>query len=352
MRTYTILGGGPSGLTAAITLARAGLSVEIHERRADCGGRFGGDLQGLENWSEDQDALDEFRAIGLGINFSCHGFRELVQTNGTNVQRLSFERPAYYVVQRGVAETSLDQGLKRQALESGVTIRFGSSLPPERADIVATGPVSRRFFAVAKGVVFRTGAPDFTVGLLGDAFAFKGYAYLIVAGGVGCLCVALFDEFRRLRACFEEARRQLLGMHPLEVCEERPVGGVGHVAAAARPRLGRALCVGEAAGLQDPMLGFGIRTAIASGHLAAKCLIEGREYAKELRRRFDARLRAGIVNRLLWEALRRPRYRPILRVFGKNATRRLRLLYRGTPVHDALFPVARAVMGRRFGWLG
>jgi flavin-dependent dehydrogenase len=352
MRTYTILGAGPSGLTAAITLARAGFHVEVHERRTDCGGRFGGDLQGIENWSEDRDALDEFRAVGLEINFACHGFRELVQTNGTRFQRLSFEWPAYYVVQRGVAETSLDQGLKRQALDSGVAIRFGSSLPPERADIVATGPVSRRYFAVAKGSVFRTSAEDFTVGLLGDDIAFKGYAYLIVAGGVGCLCVAVFDEFRRLRACFEEARRRLFEMYPVEAREERPVGGVGHVAAAARPTFGAALCVGEAAGLQDPMLGFGIRTAIASGYLAARCLIERRDYATELKRRFDARLRAGVVNRLLWEALRRPSYAPILRVFGKKTTRRLRLLYRGTPVHDALFPLARAVMGRRCGWLG
>ena len=38
-RQKKILGGGPAGLTAAITLARAGYEVEVHEVRKDAGAK-------------------------------------------------------------------------------------------------------------------------------------------------------------------------------------------------------------------------------------------------------------------------------------------------------------------------
>jgi len=50
-----ILGAGLSGLTAGINLAKNGYEVEIFELRNDCGARFKGDLQGLENWSSKKD---------------------------------------------------------------------------------------------------------------------------------------------------------------------------------------------------------------------------------------------------------------------------------------------------------
>jgi flavin-dependent dehydrogenase len=37
MKTIKILGGGISGLTAAINLKYAGLDVEVHERKSFCG---------------------------------------------------------------------------------------------------------------------------------------------------------------------------------------------------------------------------------------------------------------------------------------------------------------------------
>jgi len=40
MPPIRILGAGPSGLAAAITLAAAGRDVEVYERRGDCGTRF------------------------------------------------------------------------------------------------------------------------------------------------------------------------------------------------------------------------------------------------------------------------------------------------------------------------
>src|SRR5690349_3445674 len=44
MKVIRIAGAGPSGLAAAIVLARAGRKVEVHEAKRDVGVRFIGDL--------------------------------------------------------------------------------------------------------------------------------------------------------------------------------------------------------------------------------------------------------------------------------------------------------------------
>ena len=52
MQTIRIAGAGPSGLAAAIALAKAGRAVEVHEAKSDVGARFIGDLQIIEGSSE------------------------------------------------------------------------------------------------------------------------------------------------------------------------------------------------------------------------------------------------------------------------------------------------------------
>ncbi|HHZ74004.1 MAG TPA: NAD(P)/FAD-dependent oxidoreductase, partial [Candidatus Poseidoniales archaeon] len=60
-----IMGAGLSGLAAAIILAKAGREVHVHDIRNDSGARFDGDFQGIENWTSDEDFLDEMREWGI-----------------------------------------------------------------------------------------------------------------------------------------------------------------------------------------------------------------------------------------------------------------------------------------------
>lgn len=342
-----ILGAGPAGLAAAITLASAGRAVDVYERRRDCGARFGGDLQGLENWSSDEDAVDELARCGLAADFYrapvAHGY----QTNGRRVDHLRFPRPAFYLVKRGRAPDTLDQGLKRRALDASVRLRFGETCDPDAADVLATGPRGLRPFAVDRGIVFRTDAPDVAAVLLDDRAAHKGYAYLLVAGGYGCLCTMLFDRFATIHQAFETARAALLTLWPVRVWDARPVGGVGHFAGAPCWRAGRALVVGEAAGLQDFLWGFGIRMALRSGVLAAQALLAADDdpaprYAGTAATTFGPLVRGSVVNRAIWEVLRHGRYEPAmaaLRWGGPYAL--MRAFHRYNPLQRALYPTAR-----------
>ena len=83
-----IAGAGPSGLTAAINLAKAGYDVHVFEKRSDTGKRFHGDLQGLENWSSDLNVISELEQMNIHVNFDCAPFLNLITTNGRN-QRVS-----------------------------------------------------------------------------------------------------------------------------------------------------------------------------------------------------------------------------------------------------------------------
>jgi len=64
-RTYRIAGAGPSGLAAAIALARAGRNVQVHEAKRDVGTRFIGDLQIIEASSEREPVPDFLDRIGI-----------------------------------------------------------------------------------------------------------------------------------------------------------------------------------------------------------------------------------------------------------------------------------------------
>lgn len=96
-----ILGAGISGLTAAINLAKAGYNVEVFEKRSDCGMRFNGDMQGIENWCSEEDVLDSMAEMHLDVNFEFTPFRKITFSNCDKTEDFSFDRPLFYVIKRG-----------------------------------------------------------------------------------------------------------------------------------------------------------------------------------------------------------------------------------------------------------
>ncbi len=301
MERVRILGAGPAGLSAAITLARAGCDVEVFEARGDVGTRFHGDLQGLENWSGETDVLDDFAKMGIGTDFEYAPYRDLSVSNGQEVLDFSCGRPAFYLVGRGASEGSLDTSLKDQAFDAGAEIHFSRRRAEEEADIIATGPVRDGLLAMAKGFTFTTSMENTAVGIIDQTASRKGYAYLLAMNGRGCIATVLMDNFQDASACLERAKALFAGMTDLDIRDPAPCGGVGSFRTATRYRDGDRLYVGEAAGLQDPMWGFGMRFAVRSGYLAAQSIIEGTDYERAASEAFGDLIRAGTVNRYLWD---------------------------------------------------
>ena len=302
MRRLAVLGAGLSGLTTAINLARERYDVDVYEKNKDVGTRFRGDLQGLENWSARKDILEELREMNIKANFDCDPFSRVTLTTYSRTKEIVFKRPLFYLVKRGSFSGTIDYGLKAQALELSIKMHFEETRSPNEVDIVATGSILKEVPAVVKGIVFKTDVKDAAIVLCNDKFALKGYSYLLVTKGYGCLCtVCTVDEPYRVNRCFEKTKAFFEGRIGLNMRSPKEVGGVGSFSPKSVYKKGTTLYVGEAAGLQDFLWGFGMRFAVTSGYLAARSIINNEDYEQIAEKHFENKLKASVVNRYLWE---------------------------------------------------
>lgn len=348
--TLHVVGAGPSGLAAAIAAAKAGLRVVVSERHPTVGGRFHGDFQGLENWSVAADALEELRALGIEPTFEAHPISAQVCYGPDGREhRFRSDRPFYYLIRRGSGPGTLDRALEEQAASAGVEIRYGETVRrPEGRALRASGP--KRADVLTVGLLFETDLPD---GLgyagLGESFAPGGYAYLLAHGGEATLAICVFERFERrfelLDRTLDSFRRRLsFGMRGA-----RRFGGVGNVFYRPPRAEGDGTPIGEAAGTQDALWGFGNRFALVSGALAGRFAgQEASAHGGAWDERIGCLLRSSHVNRFLFDRLGDRAYRWLLWRLGRarDPWTVLHRIYRPSPWRAALFPLVRA-LGRR-----
>lgn len=311
-KVVQIAGAGPAGLSAAITLAGEGYSVQVHEANAEVGFRFQGDLQGLENWSSEQDVLDWLQIQGITTHFARLTCRKgmAFDANGTSYD-IHCDDPLFYMVERGPGPDSLDTALLNQALELGVEVRFNSRLNKfEGAGILATGP--RAADAIAVGYHFDTDMDDGFWVICDDNLAPKGYAYLLVMHGQGTVKSCMFTDFSKQRHYVQRTVSVFEERVGLRMTNPRPHGGVGNFHIPLSALQGGHPVVGEQAGFQDTLWGFGMRHAILSGVLAARSLIAGTDYNKLWYQEMRQQMQAAVVNRCIFELLGNKGYRRFL----------------------------------------
>ena len=302
MRDIKILGGGLSGLSAAINLAKAGYNVDVYEKRSDCGKRFGGDLEGLENWSSNIDVIEDIKSMNIKNNFGNNPYKSISITNGKEILRGSLKVPFFYLVKRGSFEGSLDQGLKNQALDLGVNIHFNSKESINDMNIIATGPSERRYAGLVKGVRFETSSDDVAVLLINPKTSIGGYSYFLISNGNGCICsVNIFASGESVNRCFKNTYDSFTKLFDFEIKNKKEVGGFGSCLIHPRYIENGKIYVGEAAGYQDFLWGFGMRYAMKSGYLAAKSIIENKNYKKLIKKHISKTLRKSVVNRFYTE---------------------------------------------------
>lgn len=296
-----ILGAGIAGLTASINLAKGGFGVTVFERSSTVGSRFHNDFQGLENWSDETDALEILEKLSLKTNFWNRGFEKV--SIYTDLQKEFIAKDAdrlFYLVRRGPVD-SLDENLKNQALDAGVKIRFNAKTDRKECDIIATGVSGKKPVGVVKGIVFDTDIEDSIILILNDKFAFKGYSYLLVADGKATLASVVIKDLSKANLCFKNTLEAFSKLKKFEIENKRSFAGYGTFAVNESNKQNQKLFVGEAAGFQDLFLGFGMKYALLSGYAAAKSIMEEIDYDTICRELFSGKQKASAANRLIYE---------------------------------------------------
>lgn len=325
----TVVGAGPAGLAAAITLARAGREVVVHEARTEVGARFGGDLQGLENWSSQGDVLQWLAQSGITTRFRTLSCTQGVLFDAWNTAyEIHSEIPLLYLLERGPGAGSLDRALLAQAQALGVTVLFKSRQQSlQGPGILATGPT--RTDAIAVGYHFETSMADGFWAILDDRIAPKGYAYLLVMQGRGTLKSCMFAKFRHRNLYIARTLARFQQLLGLKMRNPRPHGGVGNFRMPASALSGQHPVVGEQAGFQDAFAGFGMRHAIRSGILGAYAMVDGAGYDAACRQHLWPSVQSAFANRAIYGLMGNHGYRWLLRrrAFHKDPRGFLHRLY-------------------------
>jgi flavin-dependent dehydrogenase len=339
----TIVGAGPAGLACAIVLARQGREVVVREWKDTVGHRFHNDFQGLENWSNFEDCLVELAASGVTPEFEHNPVYETTafDTKG-RAHEIHSPRPLYYLLRRGAAAGSLDRGLLVQAQAEGVEVRFNDRVYHTRGPtILAAGP--RRANVIAAGYLFETNHDNGSWFSIDQKLAPGGYAYLLVHEGRGTLASCMYAKFDRQAGHVELARTFFAEKLGIEMNDLRKFGGYGSRSHIHPPVQGGHPVIGEQAGFQDALAGFGLRYAMNSGILAARCLLEGRDYADAWRHEILPRVKTGIANRLIFETMGRRAHNWALRGLaraGGDPVKRLQRLYAPNGLTRLIYPLA------------
>lgn len=337
-----IIGAGPAGLTAAIVLRRHGIPVTVFEKSSEVGHRLSGDFQGLENWSSDVDITDLMSDVGIKLNFLCEPYSEgIVYTAGMEPRVIKSEKPIFYLVRRGPMAETFDTGLKEQALELGAEIRFENGMSHLQGKaIVGTGPKGADI--IATGIIFDTAMEDRAAVVLDNNIAPGGYAYLLVNNGKGTLAIVMYRDFRKQEAYFRNTLAFFNSTLEMDIRDKKRFAGFGNFFLRdSQVRHGK-IYVGESAGFQDCLWGFGMRYSILSGYLAARSILEGENYDVLWKRELGPMLEASLINRYLIEKFGHSAYRYLTRRLSSgDPCRYLKRHYNRMPLKHMLLPLAR-----------
>jgi flavin-dependent dehydrogenase len=338
----TVVGAGPAGLACAIALARDGRRVVVRETHRYVGMRFHGDFQGLENWSNELDVLDELCARGIEINFAYRPVSEVTAFDHRGARYcIRGSRPLYYLVRRGPGEGTIDEALLQQAHTVGVTVQFDDRVNAiGGVAILAAGP--RRADAIAVGYVFDTDLSDGDWVVFDNQLAPLGYSYLLTHQGKGTLASCMFTGFKSQAEHLARTVAFFRDRVGLEMASPRPFGGFANFRLPRTALQGGHPVVGEQAGFQDALAGFGMRYALRSGLLAAEGIIRGVDYTSLWRRDLQPLLRTGTVNRFAFNIMGEGVRRYALGKLSEgDAGAFMRKLYQPSMLNRLLFPLAR-----------
>lgn len=290
-----ILGAGISGLSAAITLAKNGSTVEIFEKNSHAGGRFKRDFQCLRNFgATTTDPIEEFKKLGIYITPYKKLMKIVRYSKSYSFELISKNKPIYYIVLRGEDKKSIDFQLEKAATTQGAVIHYNTRLNINEGNIVATGPSKIDF--VAYGEIYEDVKIDDTGYVFIDyRYSPNGYLYILPGEKKGEAeiinsSVDSVVSMQQIKTLYHRALQEndVLKNFLKGATKKSVHGGIACSTPLDNPYQNNKYYVGEAAGLQDHAAGFGIRYAILSGYLAAQSILTGGDYNKEISKMFQS----------------------------------------------------------------
>lgn len=340
-----VIGAGPASLVASINLAKNGYEVIVNEMKTDVGTRYNNNYQCIENWSTGRDVRDFPETIGITNNFRFEPCAngDFFNPSGEKYH-FNISRPLLYIVERGLSEWSLDQSLKRQALESGVHFEWGNFIThvPQGKVIIGTG--HKAVDAIQHNIVFKTNHKNYYAVFLDNEIAPQGYAILLVNNGKGTLTTCMFDKLDKASSYFDKAEELMKDLIKIDVINPKSSWeNLNFFMKMPLIKDNRIYFVGETAGIQDAFLGLGLRDIMYSGYLAAKSIIEDLSYTKLYRKYLLPKMEASLVNRWMYSRLENTVYTFLLDRLRikEDVNTSFRKQYRLSSFKKALLPVAK-----------
>ncbi len=346
-RKFKIAGAGIAGLSAGIQLAKSGFDVEIFEHHPSAGHRFHNGFQILENYHSKIDAIDWMEEAGFTLDFFCRPQKNVRFFDKRHLGIDMKSRGVYgYFIKRGPGPDTLDSALVRQAESLGVTIHYRYRIPPEDADIIATG--ARGTAGIGREVVFETDLSDTFWVILDNSLTPSGFSYLFVIDGLGTIGAAILKNFSRMDEYFDKTVSAYRKIRRFAI--KNPQYGTSQVGffMPHSAKSGHRLYVGEAAGFQDFLFGLGIRRSLHSGFLAAQSITDHTDYDELWKREFGNLLKASVVNRFLFELAGNAGFRVFIKEARKRDFRAFGFnMHQYTIERRILFPIVTKIFWRK-----
>jgi len=264
-----IAGAGLSGLSCALNLAKNDIKVDVFERENCVGKKYG--LSVLAFKAYETNILEELKSASIPTSnlFPIYKIRRYAPS--MRYFETYSNKPLYFSVIRG-PEGSLEEMLLNECMDRNVQFFFNQT---SNADVIATGARFTHFIGISK--TFKNKDKLDHISLFYSPLASGGYFYIIpygdyiTAGGV-------FDAASVVSPLknFNEFFHKKLGL------TENAIHTVVSKANYFHSSCFDKLYVGEAAGLLEPSRGFGMRTALISGKLAADAISNRKDYNNSL----------------------------------------------------------------------
>ncbi len=313
-----IAGAGLAGLSTAIGLAQANQPVEVFEAAPDSGWGRKNTWDAVENWTTKTDFADLLDSWEINRNFEYWPVNHLeVYDPRGECHFITSPRPLLYLVKRGDQPGTLEHSLKEQALDCGATIHYNERRDRQNVAVWATGAQHRGQF-LGVGLRFETSHPNTVKLLISVSHAPKAYAYLFVIEGQGILSVILTRNFANARAYLQRCLEFFRWLVPIKLDNVRLTSGFGGRRANFWQSGDMPLRVGEAAGFQDYLWGFGIRYALHSGYLAAQAIAHGSDYHRSIHTQIYPLIYTSLLNRAAYDHSGDRVYRLLIDRFSRS----------------------------------